>query len=310
MFSNVSNKLLSIIFGVLLLLVLVIVFWNGDANERTFRDELVSIDTSSVTEIKIFPKTTKHEEVRLFKDGAQWKVELENGSTAAVPARKIQNVFTQLLQIKPKRLAARDEAKWTDFQVDTTGTRLEVWEDGDKTLNIILGRFQFQQPRSMSTYVRLSGDTDVYEVDGFLDMTFNKNAESFRDERIVRGTFNGWNKLSFNYPADSSFQIVKVDGKWTHNGAELDSANTEKYLRQLSNLNGTEFVNVDENTLPATEMYLDIEKGDGNTIRINAYKNDAGYTIHSTDNAESFFNGTKNDLTGKIFVGLKKFHKN
>lgn len=50
----------------------------------------------------------------------------------------------------------------------------------------MIGKFAFQQPRSMSTFVKLAGDIDIYEVEGFLDMIFNKTSNDFRDETIIK----------------------------------------------------------------------------------------------------------------------------
>ena len=86
--------------------------------ERTFREVLVDIDSSAVTEILIYPKSQNHKEVKLFKDKDGWRVTLVSGGSAKVADQRITSLFGQLLAIKPKRLAARDESKWNELQVD------------------------------------------------------------------------------------------------------------------------------------------------------------------------------------------------
>lgn len=311
MLNSLTNKKLGAIFGVLLAIVLLFFVMDGDKSERTFREVLVDIDTSAVTAIKIYPKTTNHNEVHLFQQNDQWNVTLENGKTSAVTDQKIKGLLDQLLTIKPKRLASRNVDKWNDMQVDTTGTRVVVLEGSDETLDIVLGRFTFKQPRSMSTFVRLSADSDVYEVDGFLDMTFNQNANSFRDGTVTNDDFNNWSRLSFAYPSDSSFQLSKQGDNWFANNSQTDSLTTVSALRQLAKISGSEFIDgveVDQLGNPTHKLTIDSEKLGEITVE-GFYQNAESMMIRSSQNPESLLDGTKNNLFNKIFVGQSKFYK-
>ena len=237
-----NNKILAIIFGILVLIGILIILFQGGKNERTFRDVLVDIDTTSITEILIYPKSQNHKEVKLFKDKDEWRVTLPTGETAKVTDQRMSSLFAQLLAIKPKRLAARDESKWSELQVDSTGSRVKVFQDSELSLDLVIGRFSFQQPRTMNTFVRLYNDKDVYEVDGFLDMTFNQGANIFRDGTVIKSDHNTWQQIQFVYPADSSFQIVKSGSAWLLNGKPTDSLKTINYLNRLANLSNNNFV--------------------------------------------------------------------
>lgn len=310
MSNNLSNKKLGIIFGVLALLVIIYYFGDMGQNERTFREELVEIDTSSVTEILIYPKSQNLEEVKIFKDSEGWRVNLPSGNTAAVQKSKIENIYSQLLSIKPKRLAARGSSKWTEFEVDSSATRVKVIEDGTETLDILFGRFSFQQPRSMSTYVRLHNDTDVYEVDGFLSATFNQGANSFRDNTIIQDNYEDWQNLTFNYPADSSYQLSRMNDKWFANDDMTDSAETAKNLRQLQRQTSTSFLDeVEESDLSSPDFKLTVTKKDSSTFEISGYQIDSLFVISSSLNPDTYFDGTKNDLKNKVFPGRGKFFK-
>jgi len=307
MFNKLSNKNLGVIFTLLLVIVIFLLFYDGGKTSRTFRENLVEIDTSAVTAIYIYPKSENHKEVKLFKDSDQWKVVLGENKTASIPSGKTTNLFQQLLTIKPKRLAARSSEKWNEYQVDSTGTRVVVEEDGEVTLDIILGKFEFKQPRSMSTFVRLTGDTDVFEVDGFLEITFNQNADSYRDNRIVKSAFEKWQRLTFDYPDASSFQIAKVNGKWLMNSVETDSAETQKYLSQLARMSSSNFVDEFESEGKTPTHKLSIETEEGDEIIVTGYSLGGDFIIKSSQNEESNFDGMKNNLMEKIFVGEKKF---
>jgi hypothetical protein len=264
---------------------------------------LVTIDTSAVTSLSIFPKSKNGQEVKLLFDenSDTWKVSGENTESYSVPKSKIENLFTQLLAIKPKRVAARSKTKWKEYQVDSAATRVVVNEDGSEVLDLIIGKFAFQQPRSMSTFVRLNDENEVYEVDGFLDMTFNKDVNSFRNETIVKSDKNNWQKLTFFYTDTESFELVKMDDHWMIDGAVTDSTKTVNALNSLARLTNTSFVDkTPDEILPQQTAKVLIEVADSEPIEIIAYKNDSKYMIHSSQNMENYFDGNK--VGEKIFI--------
>ena len=107
MLDKLSTKSLLAIFGVLAVIVVLYFFVDSNHGERTFRKDLVTIDTSKVTEIQIYPKATKHKEVRLYKSGKNWKVDLPNNRTATVPEIKIKSLMENLLRVTPESVAAQ-----------------------------------------------------------------------------------------------------------------------------------------------------------------------------------------------------------
>ena len=304
---NLNNKTLGIIFILLLVIVLFLFFFESGKDERTFRAELVNIDTSSVSQIIIHTKTGKNP-VRIFKEGKDWNVELLNGNTAHVTDQKINHMLQELIAIKPRRLAARGEEKWNAYQVDSTGTRVQVYEGDDITLDIIIGRFNYQQqPRSISTYVRLNNDTDVYEVDGFLSVTFNQNPDAYRDGTIIKGDSNTWTQLQFQYPADSSFTLLKNNNKWFINGIETDSIKTANYLRTISNFTRNNFADSVEIKKSVPDYKLSITNSNLEFIQINGYANPNGFTIVSSQNPDTKFDGKT--FVKTLFVEKSNFFK-
>jgi Domain of unknown function (DUF4340) len=306
MFQKVNNKILGIVFVILLLIGAFIFVFDGGKTERTFREVLVDIDTSKVTEILIYPKSQNHKEVKLFKDKDEWRVNLPSSGDAKVVDQRISSLFSQLLAIIPKRLAARDESKWNELQVDSTGSRVKVFEGSRLSLDLVIGRFSFQQPRTMNTFVRLYNDKDVYEVDGFLDMTFNQGANIFRDGTVIKSDHNTWKQLQFTYPADSSFQLVKSGNSWMMNGKTTDSLKTANYLSRLANLSNNNFlddVKIDPSSAPT--FSLNITTSDLKFIEIKGYQDSTSFLIQSSQNPEAWFDGSS--LSKTIFTGKSSF---
>lgn len=308
MLNDISNKKLGYVFAVLLIIAVVMLITDQGSNERTFRTDLVDIDSSAVSQIVIYPKKLKGGKINLHLEESEWKVDLEGGKTATVPQGKIDDIIKRLSEVKPIRLAGRGKESWKKFEVDSTASRVEVYEGSEKTLDLIIGKFTFQQPRSMKSFVRLTEDTDVYETEGFLSMTFNQDADYYRDQTVIQDDINNWKSLSFSYPADSSYQIVKVNNRWRiSTGEAIDSATTAAQLNRLSNVRGAEFVDVEQDSLPLPQYKLTIIKNDDSQTEIFGYKVNDRVIINSSQNSESYFDGSKNDLFKKVFVGSKKF---
>ena len=308
MFNKNSNKNLWIIFAILLIAVILIFSTESTKKERSFKKDLVSVDTSAISSFSIFPKSKPGQEVKFLKDGKIWKVTGSDGKTFTAVDSKIKGLFTELSRIKPKRVAARNKVKWAEYQVDSAATRVVVNESGSEVLNLIIGKFAFQQPRSMSTYVRLMGENDVYEVDGFLDMSFNKDANSFRNESVINSDKNKWNKLTFSSLDSESFELIKIDDQWTIDGLPTDSAKTATSLSSLSRVSNTDFFDdVQNGLLPSQFVKLIIEVSDEEPIDVIGYKNDSKYVVRSSQNKESYFDGNK--VGEKIFLKKDSFFK-
>ena len=192
MFNKVSNKTLIIVFGALVIIAAIYMIIESSHGERSFKTDIVNIDTAKVTAISIYPRATNHKEVKLYKEGKNWKVKLGNNLTANVPENKIQSLLKMLVEVKPTRVAAQDKSKWAEFKVDTAGTNVKIFEGGDNTLDLIVGKFSFQQPRQMNTFVRLNGEDEVYETQGFLDMAFNQKPDYFRNNALVNDDPANW----------------------------------------------------------------------------------------------------------------------
>lgn len=311
MVNKLSNKTLIIVFVVLLAIVVIFMIHDSEHGERSFRSNLVNIDTSNVTSIDIYPKATNHKVVRIFKEGKEWKVTLSDKKTALVPMSKIRGLFTQLLAFKPIGVAAQKKDKWHEFQVDSAGTRIKVYEGNKKTLDMTIGKFTYHRPRSMSTYVRVANDNNVYEVMGFMSYEFNHNANYYRDDRVINDNSANWNKLTFTYPADSSYQLVKVKNKWEVNGKQADSAKVANYLNTVSRITDPNFIdNPSSSLLRKVKYNLTIQTSSLGAITVSAYADTSNIAVNSTQFPDTYFDGKKADFWKRIYVGKEKFFKN
>lgn len=303
-----SNTLAYIFIG-LLIIVGIIYLTDLGKNDRTFKKDIVDVDTAEVTSVVIIPKSDNGKKFRLYREDMNWFVEFDSGKTDNVPSTKIKNMFRKLENAKTKRVAARSKNKWAEYQVDSGATEVQIYEDDDLALDLVIGKIAFHQPRTMNTFVRLADEEDVYEVEGFLSMTFNQGADSWRDGTIIKDDYEKWNSVKVTFPGDSSYELHKKDNKWLGLGVDADSANTVRTLRTLSSLNGSKFIDdLAPDSLGTPDYKLVIET-ETDTINVNGYSKGDRFVIQSSMNEGTLFDGNNGKLRERVFPGPKKLIK-
>lgn len=291
--SKFSNKTLVVLLVALGAVIAAVKYFDSKKGERNFRSELVTLDSAKVSEILIYPKSKKGEEVKLSKDGGQWKVKINNTKTQRVDSAQITALFKTIFGIKPSRLAARSADKWKDFEVDTSGSHVIVKEGNKTALDIIIGKFNVSGGRDVETYVRLSGENETYAVNGFLEGTFNGGIDAYRDKSVVKGNKESWTKLAFSLADTMRYSLEKHDSVWLVDGSV--PANTEgvnAYLTQLASLHAAAFADdADANSLAIPQNVLQIEDTLGNKIKVEGFAQGAKKIIRTSANPDNLLSG-------------------
>jgi len=312
MSGKFNNRTLLIVFlGLAGMLVLTRVFTAKKA-ERTLDADLVEIDTGRISSIYIYPQAEQGAELVFSRNGTAWIV---SNDELSAPADKysIGNTLDELLNLKADRLVARSEEKWPEFHVnDSLGTRVLVKEGKKTTLDMIIGRFNYQPPPggysgygqqygTGITYVRNSDEDEVYAVEGFLAMSINQGFNSWRDQTICRLSKDQITRVVFEYPADSGFVAQKLEVNWTINGIPADSTSMTQYLDGLSRKSHGDFA--DGFAPLSNPLYQVTYEGmnmDPLLIRVYSQLGDE-LILHSTINPESYFRITRDGLFKDIF---------
>lgn len=305
MFKRFNNTQLLIVLGILTLLYVSVWAFGGKA-DRTFRKTLVSIDTTRLSRIVITsPKSP--EPVELSRSGPGWQVKTPDG---VLPTAEgiVSRALESLNYLEATQLVSRSESDWMGYQVDSAGTRVQVYEGDERVSDLILGRFEYKQS-GMASYVREAEEDEVYAVNGYLDASFNRAANDWRDKTLLKGSAAEWSGLNFRYPADSSFQLVKgLDGKWGFPDSSLSVNTTEinSYLSSLGNTNGSVFVSRPSGSTPQMELTLQLVSG--GAIEVKAYPDPVHtWVLASSLNPTAFFADQSGTLVKKIFAGPGKF---
>lgn len=318
MSKKTNNLVLLYIIAGLLILFGIVKWYQKNRAEHTLKSELVKLDTARVNEIDIFPLSENREEIKFYKEGNEWKI--KKGNIIAEPDPSVvKNLLTTLNDMKVKNLVATDRKKWKDYNVtDTSATRVKVIENKRVKLNLLIGRFSYQQNQSPyamyggggvtgTTYVRKENENEVYGVDGFLVFTFNQQFNNFRKQTIGKFETNAIERIKFNYPADSSFVVELKNKKWEIGQEIVDSAKVVSYLNQMSYKNSSNFN--DNFSLKGMPQYqVTFEGKDIKPIIIDAYSiAPDSFIINSNLNPKSFFASNVSGLFKEIFVSRKLF---
>ncbi len=306
MFSKLSNRTLIILMALLGAVVAWTYFSETNTGESNYREVFVKVDSSSVSEIYIYPKAAPGEEIKFFKSGESWRV--TNGKEeSSVEAQTINSLFGSFANLKTKSLAATSNEQWENFLVgDTSANRIKFVSPSGNA-DIMVGKFAYNnETRSASTYVRLRNEKEVYLVDGFLSFTVNQPFDSWRNRSLIRKGDQQWSKITFSYPGDSSFAILRDSTTWLLRGDTAFSG--ESFVNEIAFLNGTHFAA--KPSLPVTPIYrISIDGLNMNPVTVDFYPagEEEKYFVKSSVNPETVFSDKDGALSAKLLRPLNYF---
>lgn len=303
-----KNKTLLLIFLTLLVVFLASQF-AFEKKKRTFKTELIQIDTSAITSILLYPKSDNQEEILLKKEKDFWAVSKGNVTNKANQGA-VSSILRNLFLIKTKRVASKSRDKWSDYEVtETSGSRVKVYA-GEKLLeDFILGRFNFnQQTRQGISYVRLAGEDEVYAVEGFLSMTMGQGFDAYRNKEILKISKENLTRLSIN-SFDLTTVLQKGETNWTQDGGPVDSITLFNYLEGLQQIVGNSFAD-DFEDLQSNDLLFKTLTIEGNNLStpiiIKAFRDTTRTTpfiIQSSLNPNNYFESEENGVFEQLFGG-------
>ncbi|RMG71632.1 MAG: DUF4340 domain-containing protein [Bacteroidetes bacterium] len=304
MFKRFSNRHLLIALGVLAGLYL-LSFAFGGRKTRTFKETLSLIDTAQVSRLQI--ERPGQETVDIIKNGADWQLRLSSGALVPAEPGTVNRALDQLSRLVATQLVSRRESDWATYKVDSTGTRVKVFGGETPLLDLMVGRSEFQQTRQTS-YVRLHDEEEVYGVNGFLEMSFNRDRDDWRNRILLSGNRNEWSMLTRKGAGDSSLVMVKgLGNEWMlPDSTVLDRTEVNTYLTGLSNLRGSTFADGQAPSgLPVYQLQITTT---GEPLEVRAFADPAGgYLLGSTQNPGVFFRDPDSSLTQRVFPPVARF---
>ncbi|MBN1133115.1 MAG: DUF4340 domain-containing protein [Bacteroidales bacterium] len=313
MSGRFNNRILLIVLLLLAGIFVITRFTGIKKSGRTLNTDIVQIDTANLTGVHLVQNSAAGGEELVFtKEGTEWKV--SNGQqTVPVDEAALRSAFAELLNLKTDQLVARTEDKWSGFHVnDSLGTRLTVKEGKKTTLDLVIGRFDYKPVQSPYggygqnrgtgiTYVRNYHEDEVYAVQGFLAMTFNRDFNSWRDQTVTRLVLSRLSRIVFDYPADSGFIAQKTGEGWMVGGILADSAAMDSYLNSVSRKRSASFMDNPEMASPP-DYRVTFEGDNMQPLEVEAFiRPDDATILHSSINPESWFEVPREGLFSDLF---------
>jgi hypothetical protein len=177
--------------------------------------------------------------------------------------------------------------------------------------DIYVGRVGFNQSPDgqfnaggIFTYVRLANENEVYSVEGFLESTFNKSYNDWRDKAFLRLKKEMITSIQFYYPADSSFMLTKKEKGWWIGSERADSLKVNNYISQLELKNATTFA---DNYLPgkAAEVTIQLKGESGLLASIEGWKRANDWALKSSWQPTIYFSSDQTGIVKSLFESKK-----
>jgi hypothetical protein len=306
MFRRISIKSILTLFVVLLVLFVLVKVMDSRQGERTFPEVLVEIDAESVTRITIIPRILRGQPVDLIREEDRWMVETQGKRYNANPSLP-GSMIDELNHMKLLNLAGIGKEQWEEYEVtDSLGTRVQVYADSEKVSDVWIGKFTYQT-QQITSYVRLADEKEVYGVEGFLPMTFNREANTFRDQTVIKSDKRNWSRLQFTYADEPSFVLTRMEDQWMVDNQPADSTAVADYFSKIANLTHSGFTDRNPSGKPTCSLLIE-----GNNqmtpVRLEGFRqNEQEMILTTSQNEGSYFSHP--ELVEKIFVSREDLLK-
>jgi hypothetical protein len=318
MSGKFNNRILLWIFLVLAAILMITRFKGRNKAEHTLVTDIAQIDTALVTSIQLYPAAENGKLIAFKNSGGSWNVTMGK-IEAAADRQAVQSMLNALQNLETNQLVSRSVESWNDYDVnDSLGTRIVIKEGNKTTLDLVVGRFQYQQPSQSSynpyqrnqvsgkTYVRLYDEDEVYSVDGFLALSINRDFISWRDKRVTDFSSSSLTKVVFDYPADSGFVARKDEGGWMVAGILADSASMASWVNGVAHKTHREFA---DGFQPSGEPEFHVSfEGDNMTPQqVSAWVEDENHLVlNSSINPGTWFRTGPDDLLKELYPGSEE----
>lgn len=308
--KKINNKVLFIIIiGLAAVFALSRVF-RSPKLEGNIRKDLVELDSSKITEIRIAaPDQTP---IIVQRQDGKWMVR-RGELTFEADVDRVNSTLLTLKSLRADRMVTRKEEKWADFKVDTTGIEVSIFAGSDNVADVWIGKTgfnqgaanQFGQPSiNPFTYVRLNGESEVYVINSFVSVGSGLN--DWRNKALVRMPVDKIAKIAFTYPADSSYVLEKRDTIWNSGPATVKRQTVSEYLGSIGLKNMTTFSDIMPTGSPL--MSVEFSTPSGTACKVDAWKDETGWIVTSTVQPGVYFTTQGNVPDRELFLPRSKFN--
>jgi hypothetical protein len=265
------------VLGVLVVLAYLVMQKPGErSSSGESGDVLVSVDSLAVDRIEIKSPTLS---VVLQKKGVEWFV----ASPVSYKADQ-SNVATLIHSSKTlhvSSIVSNKPDKHPVFQVDSTGTRVTMFQNGAEKASFILGK---SGSSYSELYARRNASNDVALVNGASSYVFSRPAKDWRDRTILSMPRERIKEVRYQY-GDTTFVLAFKDSAWAIGKDSTQEGVVTSLLSSLSNIVTDDFV--DTLTAPPTKPTAQISFA-GTQLTFFYVKGSEKYLVQSSASPQWF----------------------
>jgi Domain of unknown function (DUF4340) len=317
-----NNKILLFVLIALVAVFVGVKIFGKRSGTGTFPAKVVRFDTTNIDRVLMNPKVEKGRGIEFVKKGENWRIRQEDKE---IPAAKgmVQTLINQIYGFKPVRMATRNPDSWKEYDVtDSAGSRVRLYRGKEKIADFLVGRISYKQaPQTQqrigmqqrtpniqgSSFVRNTDEDEVYTVDGFLSITFNRDFNSYRDQTFLRLEKDSVNRIEFIYPLDTGFVLEKFDSIWARGRIPVDGEAVNLFLSGISSRNLSVF-NDDFRGDQSPTFRLILSQNGKDPVTVQAFKLDVStWILNSSMNPEAMFEENGESFIEQLFKSHRFF---
>ncbi|MBI1184557.1 DUF4340 domain-containing protein [bacterium] len=304
MLNKLNSKLLLVVLVVLAVVVAMAVIRNNSNTVSTIPEHVAQIDTNALNHIEI--RASESEPYNLVRGAGKWKLQLDGDRKVPIESKLLETAISNLLEAKPMKIVSRKEESFDKYEVDDNlGTKVTFYNGNEPLTSVVIGKIDFnQQTRSMSNYVRLADENEVFSLNAALNFDWNKKPADWRNKTLLQASIAQINKVEAQ--GTQNFILVKQEnGSWLANGLPLDSNAIDVFVNGIANLSSPNFndeVNAGTVGEPIYTLQVFTETND---VGLYLYNTSGGLVVQSSANAGNYFNVDDN-LKAKLFPPVEE----
>jgi hypothetical protein len=301
-----NNKILTGVFLALLGVFLLIKLFYSSKSKSNISKEFASLDTASISEVKIYLKGKESSELRITRDETGWKIGTANSQAWPEPG-VVQELLISLNRVRIDRLVASDKNSWNDLHVsDTLSTHIII--SGKET--VMADWHVGNPPNGGSAYIRSDEEEKVYILENnHLNSLASKSFDDWRDKRLIKFDRDKVTRIVFTYPADSSFTLVKNDSTWRMGHNEIRSSLIDNYLNSIYSQKIFSFA-TDSFSINPPDAIVEFWTQNNSVGAIKGWKHNADWIVSSSYQFTNYFFITESTMRNEILLSRERIKNN
>ena len=251
MFGKLHTKWL-----VAIVLVLAGLWWfsgrSTGAQQRSFREVLLRVDTGALRSFAIAPALWKKvDTLRFRREPDGWSV-TTHGKTVMTDAVPMHELLDNFRDLRVMRLVGAFGKVDPHYEIADSSADHLLIDTPDGRQELLVG--QGRGGADAFTYMSMPPDINVYAVHGKLGVLMDNTAVDWMPKQLVVGNPANWLRVTFTFPTDTGYTMENDGGHWSIAGVRCDSVKVIDYLESLAHSRGQRVVDPAD-TLNATPSF-------------------------------------------------------